>query len=114
MTTKKETCPRCGGPAWVPVQEPMGALLQDVPGVSRPCNCQETGFMRLRGRAHTPAEKRAVIERLYAAWCKMPEQRLSQLLVNAIGITAPVPEIFYREDDDVAEDVERFVKERGR
>lgn len=104
-----DQCPRCGGPQWVPVMEPMGALLQKVPGVSRPCDCKP-----INKRARTEAEKRAVIERLYAAWCKMPEQRLSQLLVNAIGITTPVPEIFYREDTDVALDVETFVKERGR
>lgn len=104
-----DRCPRCGGPQWVPVMEPMGALLQKVPGVSRPCDCRP-----VRKRAHTDAEKRAVIERLYEAWCRIPEYRLSQLLVNAIGVTNPVPEIFYREDADVVRDVERFIEERRR
>ena len=104
-----EKCPRCGGPAWVSVQEPEGALLRKVPGVSRPCPCHH-----IQGRAYTDEEKRAVLDRLYAAWCRVPAQRLGQLIVNAIGIRVPVPEIFYREDEDVALDVEQFVKEHVR
>jgi len=98
-----EKCPRCGGPAWVSVQEPEGALLREVPGVSRPCPCHH-----IQGRAYTDEEKRAVLDRLYAAWCRVPALRLGQLLINANG------EIFYREDEVLARQVESFAKEHGK
>ena len=35
-------------------------------------------------RAHSPEQKRAVVERLYEAWLREPELRLGQLLFNAL------------------------------
>jgi len=35
-------------------------------------------------RAHSPEQKRAVIERLYEAWLREPELRFGQLLFNAL------------------------------
>jgi hypothetical protein len=76
-----------------------------VPGVSRPCPCH-----RIQGRAYTDEEKRAVLDRLYAAWCRVSAQRLGQLLVNANGESA----LFYREDEVLARQVESFAKEHGK
>lgn len=39
---------------------------------------------RISGRAQTSEQKRAVIERLLAAWERVPEQRLGQLIGNAM------------------------------
>lgn len=38
----------------------------------------------LPGRATTDEEKRAVVEGLLRLWGRMPEQRLGQLLANAV------------------------------
>lgn len=40
---------------------------------------------KIPGRATTDDEKRAVIESLLRLWQRMPEQRLGQMLVNAMG-----------------------------
>ena len=61
------------------------------------------------GRALTPAEKRAVIERIHAAWIAVPHQRLGQLIANACGGDA-----FYTENTTLAELCEAFAKERPR
>jgi hypothetical protein len=34
-------------------------------------------------RANTPEQKKAVVERLLAAWLKCPDLRLGQLILNA-------------------------------
>ena len=60
-------------------------------------------------RASAPTEKRAVIERIHAAWCAVPHQRLGQLIANACG-----GESFYTEDTTLAELCEAFAKERAR
>ena len=58
-----------------------------------------------KGRAVTSGEKRAVIERVYASWCAMPEQRLGQLIVNAVR-----EGVFYAEDRTLAEAVEKLAE----
>jgi hypothetical protein len=57
------------------------------------------------GRAPSADEKRAVIERLLAAWLAVPELRLGQLLANAVG-----HRVFYIEDEGLACEVEAFVR----
>lgn len=57
-------------------------------------------------RAITNAQKRAVIERIFVAWCERPSMRLGQLLENANGRCC----LFYAEDSDLATLVERFVE----
>lgn len=64
----------------------------------------------MNGRAQTPEQKRAVLDRLHAAWLKAPEQRLGQLLENAMRHGPPV--LFYREDDALAAAVEAFTDKR--
>jgi hypothetical protein len=64
---------------------------------------------RIPGRAHSDEEKRALVERLLAAW-KSPKGRhlrLGQLIVNA-GIVEP----FYVEDAELADLVETYVSSR--
>jgi hypothetical protein len=58
-----------------------------------------------KGRAVTSGEKRAVIERIYAAWVEAPEQRLGQLIANAIRDSS----FFNVEDRELAQHVENFV-----
>lgn len=53
-------------------------------------------------RAHTPEQKRAIVEHLLAVWEKKPELRFGQLLLNAY------PNLYYVEDMDLVEVVERF------
>ncbi len=64
----------------------------------------------LPGRAVTPGQKRAVIERLYAAWLHQPQQRLGQLLQNAIHhpLRSTDSSMFNVEDMDLVSKVEGF------
>jgi len=62
----------------------------------------------MRGRAKTPEHKRAVIERLYAAWIALPDLRLGQLIECACDKR---PDLFYVEDEDLVADAEAFVAE---
>jgi hypothetical protein len=62
------------------------------------------------GRALTPAEKRAVIERIHAAWIAVPHQRLGQLIANACRDKF----IFYTKDTTLAELCEAFAKGHAR
>lgn len=59
------------------------------------------------GRAVTDEQKRVVMERLLAAWMKMPELRLGQLLVA--GVTGR--DVFYVEDETLVRCAERLVEE---
>lgn len=67
------------------------------------------------GRALTPEQKRAVVERLYAAWLASPSQRLGQLTVNTMQMVVPeggkelVSRLFYIEDETLIEKIEGFV-----
>lgn len=58
--------------------------------------------MERHERATTPEQKREVIDRLYAAWLKVPDLRLGQFLSNAVS------EIFYVEDGAIADDAEAY------
>lgn len=66
----------------------------------------------MKGRAETPEQKRAIIERLYAAWLSQPQQRLGQLVLNSIRFEVESPEtaLFYVEDDGLIERVEKFAR----
>lgn len=59
----------------------------------------------MKGRAITEDEKRGVINRIYRAWCLVPEQRLGQLLSNS----RDQRDIFYTEDLDLVASVEALV-----
>jgi len=62
----------------------------------------------MKGRALTDQQKRAVVERLLAAWRVVPKLRLGQLLINSEGLGR---DLFYIEDETLAELVEAFVEE---
>ena len=66
-------------------------------------------ILRSGGRAVTAKDKRAVIERLYAAWCAFPDQRLGQLIVNACSARSTSP-LFYTEDEGLCVAAERYAK----
>lgn len=68
----------------------------------------------LTGRALTAEQKRTVIERLLAAWERMPEQRLAQFILNAAQVALPNVPLFYVEDEQLAAAVEGLVEECGR
>jgi len=61
--------------------DPGPALAKVVAFLSGP----PVAAPRVPGRATTEAEKRAVIEDVLRLWLLMPEQRLGQLLLNAMG-----------------------------
>lgn len=64
--------------------------------------------MDIPGRAHTPEQKRAIVERLYAQWLHMPDLRLGQLLALADAGQL----LFYVEDEALLELIEMEVKDR--
>jgi hypothetical protein len=63
----------------------------------------------VKGRALTPEQKREVVERIYAAWCKplVDQQRLGQLIRNSVTCGNQAVS-YYIEDFDLVEAVERF------
>ena len=67
-------------------------------------------------RAHTPNEKRAVIEKLYAAWIAMPELRLGQLITNAVlpGSGEATAPLYFIEDTIIGGVVDKFAADHGR
>lgn len=65
------------------------------------------------GRAVTVAQKQAVINRIYEAWIspKGEHLRLGQLIGNALSCSpdnSDAPDIFYVEDDHIAEAIENY------
>lgn len=64
----------------------------------------------VEGRAYTYAEKRSIMEKILAVWSAYPDMRLGQLLVNSHVSASPNhnSDIFYVEDDKLAEEVETF------
>ena len=62
----------------------------------------------MKGRAITPEQKREIVDRVLAAWLKTQHQRLGQFLHNAIHGQG---DIFYVEDERLAELCEKLVKE---
>ena len=65
-------------------------------------------MMTPQGRADTSAKKKAILERIEKAWNEMPEQRLGQLIENAC-----VHNIYYLEDERLADIIESFVEHIG-
>lgn len=62
----------------------------------------------LPGRALTPEQKRAIIERVLVAWEAHPQQRLGQLIVNTLGRNPAHHEsLFFVEDEALAELLEK-------
>lgn len=61
--------------------------------------------------AYTPEEKRRTVDALYDAWCKVPELRLGQLIVNATN--AECARVFYVEDNTLAHVVKDFASWYG-
>lgn len=66
----------------------------------------------VKGRAETPEHKRAVIERIYNMWCQVPSQRLGQLISNASACSDIFSDIFYAEDETLANAIEEYVTHR--
>jgi len=62
-----------------------------------------TGNPALVGRARMPDEKHEVMCRILKAWCKSPEQRLGQFLINAAGTAN---KLYYLEDYALVKTVE--------
>ena len=62
----------------------------------------------MRGRALTLEDKRLVVARLLFAWERAPQQRLGQLLDNAL-LACSKADLFNVEDEDLALAVEAFV-----
>jgi hypothetical protein len=56
------------------------------------------------GNATSPAERRAYIERVLAAWEALPELRLGQLVCNGAGPDAADP--FYTRDGCLVRNIE--------
>jgi hypothetical protein len=61
--------------------------------------------MSIKDRANTLGQKRAIIERLYAAWCATDDIRLGQLILNSI----PETQCYYIEDEPFIEAIESLV-----
>jgi hypothetical protein len=53
-------------------------------------------------RARTPEQKRAMLDRVFNAWLARPEERLLQLLLNAVSLHSICPP-FYAEDAELLE-----------
>ena len=62
-------------------------------------------------RAETPDQKREIVMRLLVAWQSCPQLRLGQLIENAMS---PGGNIFYVEDEQLAEQVEVYAYPRRR
>lgn len=65
-----------------------------------------------RGRAHTPAQKREVLDRVYWAWLNAPEERLAQLLINAVAAHSISPP-YYTEDAQLLDALEQRLTKAG-
>ena len=76
--------------------------------IERQWKVDNTRGKKMEGRAQTAAEKRVVIERLYKVWAANPHYRLGQLISNA------APNLFYIEDEGLAEAVEGIDSGRER
>ncbi len=69
----------------------------------------------LPGRALTPDQKRAIIERVLIAWERSPQLRLGQLVSNAIAIETAhaeaadrVRRLYYVEDEALVDMLETW------
>jgi hypothetical protein len=62
------------------------------------------------GRAETPEQKRAILDKIYSMWLQHPELRLGQLLLNAHSVVSNHKDfdIFYVEDETLVEELKQF------
>lgn len=68
-------------------------------------------YAMIKGRAATDKEKREIIERLYRAWTMVPSLRFGQMLSDAINHAKPGADIYYVEDEQLARDAEKLLKD---
>jgi hypothetical protein len=61
----------------------------------------------IKGRAETPAEKKAIIQRLLSVWISQPNLRLGQLLIASIPLDR---DLFYMEDDELIIHIEKMIR----
>ena len=66
-------------------------------------------MMGINGRAETDQQKRAIIERLFVAWCSAPSLRLGQLIENVFN-----RDVYYIEDEQFIEQIEQLVLTKER
>ena len=67
-----------------------------------------TAWAENPGRAQTPEQKHALLDRLYAAWQQVPELRLGQLVFSATD----GQDIFPIEDETLIQTIEEWADER--
>lgn len=92
----------------------LGAVLGDfVHNIRRAVHFHRKSHLEvaMQGRAMTDKEKRAVIERIYRIWTMTPSLRLGQLLSNALAHKGKILDIYYVEDEELAERTENLVKD---
>ena len=65
-----------------------------------------TDRAHVSGRAETDEEKRAVLDRIYEAWIKVPTARLGQMIVARVPGVYPNMALFYIEDEAMASEIE--------
>jgi hypothetical protein len=97
-------CPKCGSVKSLKQPEQSRRVST---GVFQPCTCAP---VQVPGRAYSPEQKRAVIERLYAAWLKVPTLRLGQFIHGATHGR----DIFSVEDEALIAELEQWVKAQER
>jgi hypothetical protein len=61
----------------------------------------------IKGRAVSAADKKKIIERLFAAWLEVPSLRFGQFMINALGVDWQ--KLFNVEDDALATQAEELV-----
>lgn len=64
-------------------------------------------------RAETVGQKEAVIDALFAAWLRFPDQRLGQFLINAVARADIRASLFYVEDFELLRMAEAYVATHG-
>lgn len=67
--------------------------------------------MIVKGRANLPEQKKAIIDRLYNAWISAPDLRLGQLLECAKPQN--LDDLFYIEDNILADKIDEFIQKNG-
>ena len=66
------------------------------------------------GRALTPEQKRAAVERIFAAWQAKSDLRLGQLIYHALQSEAPTAWLQNVDDAEIVAIVEAFAKRKER
>lgn len=64
--------------------------------------------MTTPGRAYTPGQKRAIIEKLYKIWLDAPTLRFGQLMY-IVGGSSRDPTFFYMEDEQLIAKLEKHI-----